>query len=249
MQNVDGAGTYARGNILKNIATAADMPAVLLENETLTEGFGEGTEDAKTVARYIDRIRIGMQPAYAWFDNIVQHRAWNEVFYQRIQTKYPEYGGIDYRDAFSQWRRQFTPVWPSLLTEPESERVKVEDCKLQGVIATLQTLLPIVDPESKALLIESALANISENRGMFTHEFQVDFETLREHLMEKEEQEQENLKNAALTGAAGADDGEEKEATGVAKKFGKFDSAMAVQGLRDAVARLPERKRPRLTAQ
>jgi hypothetical protein len=241
MQNVDGAGRYARGNILKNIATAADMPAVLLENETLTEGFGEGTEDAKTVARYVDKIRIGMQPVYAWFDNIVQHRAWNEVFYARMQEKYPEqYAGRDYRDAFTEWRRNFKAVWPSLLIEPESEAIKTEDVKLQAVIATLQTLLPQVDPESKALLIQSALANISENKQMFAHEFEIAPDALRDHLIEQEEHEKE-MQLAAAQNPGGAE-GEEKPANGVAAKFGKFDSAGGVGSLRAAVARLPAHK-------
>jgi hypothetical protein len=105
MQNVKEAGEYSRGNILKNIATAADMPAVMLENETLTEGFGEGTEDAKIIVRYLGTIRAQMDPTYAWFDNIVMRIAWNPVFYLRMQKKYPEqYGTREYEDVFGEWR-------------------------------------------------------------------------------------------------------------------------------------------------
>src|SRR6185437_1609743 len=62
MQNVDGAGTFARDNILKNAATAADMPAKLLQNETMIGGMAEGTEDAKNIAKYIDGVRIDLKP-------------------------------------------------------------------------------------------------------------------------------------------------------------------------------------------
>ena len=34
MQNIDGAYGMARQNILENIATSADMPAILLKQET-----------------------------------------------------------------------------------------------------------------------------------------------------------------------------------------------------------------------
>ena len=47
MQNVYAAGTYSRTNIIKDIASAAEMPAKLLDNETLVAGFGEGTEDCQ----------------------------------------------------------------------------------------------------------------------------------------------------------------------------------------------------------
>jgi hypothetical protein len=196
MQNVDGAGKYARGNILKNIATAADMPAVLLENETLTEGFGEGTEDAKTVARYIDLIRMRMQPLYAWFDNIVQYRVWNPEFYKRIQRLHPGvYGKRQYADVFSEWRRNFVAEWPSLLIEPESELVKVEQTKYEALIATAQTLAGELDPGNKARLWEWVADNLNENKRLFPHGLQLDFEELETFQQEKQELETEMQEN------------------------------------------------------
>ena len=65
MQNLDGAFGMARKDILENIAVSADMPAMLLNQETFAEGFADGTEDAKAVARYIDRVRVQMQPVPA----------------------------------------------------------------------------------------------------------------------------------------------------------------------------------------
>jgi Protein of unknown function (DUF1073) len=232
MQNVDGAGNYARTNTLKNIATAADMPAKLLENETMVSGFGEGTEDAKNNARYIDTIRQWLQPLYEWFDNIVQYRAWNPDFFKRMQVLYPDrYAGKDYQAVFSEWRQNFEAVWPSLLTEPPSEQVKTEEVKLEACIATVQTFAPMLDPENKVRLIETALANISENKQMFEHEFSLDYDALRTFLEDQVEQ----AKQMALAGQQGDEDDKS-----VATKFGRFDS---MEGLRRAVAKLPPSRR------
>lgn len=239
MQNVDGAGTFARKNILKNCATAGDMPAVLLENETLTEGFGEGTEDAKLIAGYIDGFRIELQPLYAWFDNIVQYRAWNPAFYQRIQRKYHEqYGAVAYEDAFSQWRQDFSAVWPSLLREPPSEKVKVEQTKLEAITAFAQTLLPAVDPDNKARVIQWAADNMSENKLMFPHELQLDYEGLREFQGEQQAQQEEQAKAALQAGMRQQDDTEKVGPE--AKKFGQFDSAG-----KSALAKFPGKRSPR----
>ena len=148
MTHVDTAGTYSRNNIIRNIETCADMPAKMLDQETMVSGFGEGTEDARRYAQYIGRIRIKMNPEYKWFDNIIQYRAWNPDWYKRvIQSKYAEeWGSVDFTVAFSQWREAFHAEWPSLLIEPESEQIKKEEAKLEAVIAILNSLLTQLDP-------------------------------------------------------------------------------------------------------
>lgn len=237
MQNVDGAGTYSRTNILKNIATSADMPAKLLENETMVAGFGEGVEDAKNIARYIERVRMWLQPAYAWFDNVVQYRAWNPDFYKRIQALYPDgYGAVSYEDAFSTWRAAFAAEWPSILIEPESEKAKVSSVKLEAVLAACQTFLPELDPESKTLLIQSALDNINEDKTMFAYSLEINAEALTAHLEEQKEQQQQMAEQAQ-------DPDQPEKVGGVAKKLGRFDSAggLALARLSAAVARLPVR--------
>ena len=179
LQNIDGAGTFARTNILKNIATSADMPAILLENETLVEGFGEGTEDAKVVARYVERYRTEMTPIYMFLDQIVQYRAWNPDFYKTLQAAFPEtYGGVDYKVAFYEWRNNFKAVWPSLLTEPDSEKIKVDDTRLKAVIALVEVLMPSMDPENKAVLIQWAADNFNELPLLFTTPLELDYEAL-----------------------------------------------------------------------
>ena len=55
----------------------AGMPAILINQETFAEGFGEGTEDARAIAQWVDGVRIELNPLYKWFDEIVMRRAWN----------------------------------------------------------------------------------------------------------------------------------------------------------------------------
>jgi len=183
LQNLDGAASMARKNILENIAVSADMPAKLLNSETFAEGFGEGTEDAKAVARYIDRERVSMLPMYQFCDRITQHRAWTPEFYRTIQARFPEmYGQVGYTQAFYDWTNSFQATWPSLLTEPDSEKIKVEDTKLKAIIAMVEVLLPELDPANKAAVIAWAQDNFNENKMLFSNPMQLDFDALRDYV-------------------------------------------------------------------
>jgi hypothetical protein len=189
MQNIDGAYTLARTNLLKNIATAADMPAKLLENETMVSGFGEGVEDAKNIARYIDRTRMGMQPAYAWMDKIIQYRAWNPDFYKTVQEQFPEeYGSMPYNQAFYTWVNSYEAEWPSLLIEPASEKIQVDDVKLKAVIMLMEVLLPTLDPQNQVNLVEWAADNFNQLKLMFGSPLELDMDTLAEFLAQQKQQ-------------------------------------------------------------
>jgi len=123
--------------VIKDIATrpiCCDSPG----ERDARHGICRRHEDAKTVVRYIEGLRMKMQPLYAWFDNIVMYRAWNPAFYARIQRQHKEYMNVSYEDAFSRWRENFTASWPSLLIEPRSETIQVEDVKLQAICASLR---------------------------------------------------------------------------------------------------------------
>jgi len=191
LQNLDGAYGMARTNILKNIATAADMPAKLLENETMVAGFGEGTEDAKNIARYIDGVRTKMGPLYAWFDRIVQHRAWNPEFYKTVQRDFPEYKDVSYEDAFYRWSQAFSAVWPNLLAEPDSEKSKIEDIKMKAAISAVEVLLPVVDVENKAILVEWLADNFNNLKLLFPTPLVLDPDTLRDGLDTSGEEQEE----------------------------------------------------------
>jgi hypothetical protein len=182
LQNLDGAYGVARKNIIENIATAAGTPSKLLLSETFAEGFGEGTEDAKHVAQFIDGIREWLQPLYLFFDKIVRYRAWNEEFYKTIQARFPEqYKGVSYKVAFLAWSNSFEAKWPSLLEEPDSEKAKVDDIRLKAVIALLEVLLPEMDPDNKAKLIEWACDNFNALKLLFDSPLNLDFEALKNY--------------------------------------------------------------------
>lgn len=191
LQNLDGAHTTARKHIIENIATAADMPAKLLLQETFAEGFGEGTEDAKHIARYIDRTREELQPAYAFMDEIVMYRAWNEEFYATVQEEFPDsYAGKSHQQAFYEWKNSFTAKWPNLLTEPDSEKAKTEDVKLKGVLQAIETLAPLVQraPQATAALIQWAGDTISDNKIMFPYPLDLPVEEIADAVAEDNEQ-------------------------------------------------------------
>ncbi len=242
LQNVNDAMTASRKNILENIAVSADMPAKLLNSETFAEGFGEGTEDAKAVARYIDRVRVAMQPLYDFFDQVCMYRAWNPEFYKTIQAEFSdEYGSMGYTQAFYQWTNSFAAQWPSLLTEPDSEKIKVDDVKLKAVIAMLEALLPNLDPENKTSAILWACDNFNELKLMFQSPLVLDAEALATYVppvmpgMEGEE-----------SGETVAEDGKPGKKDKAVSTSERADSTTfkmtrahaAVRAYEDAVARL-----------
>lgn len=235
LQNLEGPAGQARGHILKNIANAMDAPAIILENDTLTEGFGEGTEDAKVVATYVDGVRKWLKPVYDFLDPVEQRRAWNPDFFKRMQRLYPEeYGGRDYDEVFLDWSAAFSAIWPSLVEEPESEKVKVDDVKFKAILATVEVLGPQLDPENKATLFEWVADNLNENKLLFKHPLELDMDLLAA------------WDPSASTTTTENEDGEETVSTGVGKMSMKLDSAgpnrrRALAYYEDAVKRLPLR--------
>jgi Protein of unknown function (DUF1073) len=182
LKNVRDAAEFARNNILKNIATAAQMPAALLDQETFARGLAEGTEDAKNIARFIDGVRIEMAPIYRFFDNIVMHRAWNPAFYKSLQRKYPDiYGNVKYRTAFYKWKNAFKTKWPNLLEEPDSEKIKVDDIVSKAAIATFEVLAPALDPENKAVAAGWLADVMNERQFMFSAPLQLDLDLLKSY--------------------------------------------------------------------
>ena len=163
-QNLEGPAKFARDNALKNIAMGAGMPSKLLEQEEMIGGMAEGTEDAKQIAMYINRMRVEMQPSYDFMDAIVRRRAWNPGFYKTIQAEIPEYKKVPYETAFYQWENAFTATWPNLLQEPESELLKGEEIRFKSVVALVESLSPLLDPVNKASLVAWAADEINSRR-------------------------------------------------------------------------------------
>ena len=224
LQNIDGASKMARENILKNIAVADGMPAQILNDETYVEGFGEGTEDAKKIARYVDRIRLQMGELYKFFDNITMYRAWNPDWYKALQNDIKSWSDVPYEDAFIRFKNSFKATWPNFIVEPESEKVKVEDVKLRAVIAIVEIMGPALDPENRAALYAWACDCFSENKLMFPDPLILDF---GDEFMNFTEEASQKLFEPSPS-----------------KPFAAAD---AVAMLKEAVSKLPGKDRERVT--
>lgn len=233
LQNLDGPHAMARKHIIENIASAVPMPAKMLTDESFAEGFGEGTEDAKEVADYIDGERKAMQPLYDFMDRIVQYRAWNPEFYAVIQEDFEEYRGVPYETAFMQWCNSFDAQWPSLLKEPESEQIKVADVKLRALIAGFEALKEDLPPESRARAVVWVADNFSEMKELFGSPLMLDEGDIEEFLDTKQEREQESHESEMDSNDSPVDNN--------FKLKGRSDSAVAA--LSSAVSRLPVRAR------
>ncbi len=169
-QNLEGPATMARNNALKAIAMAASMPAKMLEQEELVEGLAEGTEDAKQIARFIDRLRIEMNPEYEFFDRITQRLAWTPDFYKIMQKLYPQDYPADmpFETAFNGWMNAFQAKWPNLLAEPESKEFEVEKIRFESAVAVVEVAAPLIrDSENRAALLAWLADEVNSRRKLF----------------------------------------------------------------------------------
>ena len=205
LENLEPAARFARENCLKNIASAAGMPASIIAQETLTEGFGEGSEDAKKEASYLNDVRDELEPVYAFMDRLVQRIAWTEEFYRSLWTDYPEYAEIPFTTALHDWTRAFTATWPNVLMEPESEKAKSADVQFKSVLGLLEAMGPELDPENKAKLFGWACENVNEREELFASKLDLDVDALQAYLEEN--------KAAAEEAMAAGNTGGEKEPT------------------------------------
>ncbi|MDU1184816.1 MAG: DUF1073 domain-containing protein [Citrobacter sp.] len=180
LSNLEKPLDSARKHILENIAAAADMPAIILNSETFAQGFGEGTEDARAVAVYIDNVRDWMDQLYAFFIRVCQYRAWSIEFFQSLRADLPELKNT-YSVYFASWINNFEYRWPSSLKEPESEKVKVDETRFKAIVSMLEVVLPqlTADKENRATLIEWACENANANENLFPQRLNLDYESLK----------------------------------------------------------------------
>ena len=179
LQNLDSTLDTARNHIIADIASACDMPAIIMNSETFTKGFGEGTEDAKAVAVYIDDVRRWLEALYQFFIRIVQYRAWDAVFFENLKREIPEIEG-NWASNFADWQRTFDYVWPSSLKEPESEKVKVDETRAKTVVSVGELMLAqfSADPENRANVLLWMAENVNMNERMFGSRLELDGEAL-----------------------------------------------------------------------
>lgn len=202
LTNIGDTLSIARKHILENIAAGDDMPAIMLNSETFADGFGEGTEDAKKVAAYVEGKRRWIQELYTFMDMVTQYRAWNPDFYKIIQAKYPEYKKMPYEQAFFQWTNSFKATWPSLIQEPDSEKVRVAEIKLKSTIATVQVILPEVDPDNFVKMLTWFEDQLNNTKMLFTTPLSLDYDILLKYRTEMKDKQEEN-DDVALEAAKG----------------------------------------------
>lgn len=189
LQNIDGAMNAARKNILENIASADKMPAKLLLAETFATGFGEGSEDAKMIAAYLDNFREKHATLYEWLDHVVRKTAWTPEFYATIQAQYPaQYDNVPYAVAIKSWCDNFSYEWESLIKEPESEAVKVEETKFKACNDLMAAVFDKLDPKNQVAFLRFAEANLNESQKLFPNKLELDFDSYEQHQQEQQAQ-------------------------------------------------------------
>lgn len=181
LMNVDASLAASRQNIIDDIAAGAPMPSLLISAKSFAQARGDGTEDAKSVAQFIDGIRRWMRPLYDYFDTICMYRAWTPEFYETIQNDYPEYENVPYETAFADWRNSFFASWPSFLKEPESEQIEVEKVTFEAALGLFRELSGQVDPENRARLAEWLQDNMNSKRKLFSAPLDLDLEALAQY--------------------------------------------------------------------
>ena len=193
--NLEAPYKLVRENILKNIASATGMPASIIAQETLTEGFGEGTEDFKKEVQFLNYIRKDMEPAYAFMDRIVMHKAWTLEFFETLKADYPELRTMDFETWFFNSQQAFTAEWPNLNEEPDSEKSEMEDVQMKSAIALAEVMLPELDPANKAKVIVWLSENCNEREALFASKLVLDEDELQTYLEENKEKQEEAMMN------------------------------------------------------
>lgn len=181
-QNLEGPLTAVRRNIIEDIAAGAGMPAKLLLEDTFATGFGEGTEDSKAIAQYLDGVRTWLKPAYSFLDNLTIHRAWNEEFYAAMQDKYPEqYGEVPYNVAFQNWKNSFKAIWPNLLEQTDEEKADSEKVTLEALVSVFSVLTPELPQDQKARLIDWLANNLNTRTHLFSDPLELDIAAIADY--------------------------------------------------------------------
>ncbi|MHB8565108.1 MAG: anti-CBASS protein Acb1 family protein, partial [Acidiferrobacteraceae bacterium] len=191
MQNVDKAAEFVRTNILKNIASAAGMPASIILQEAMVSGLADGTEDANKEIAYLDHLREEMDPAYAFLDAICRRKAWTPAFYETLRSDYSDFGEGGFESALHDWIRSYKASWPNLKIEPDSEKVKTEDVQMKAVIALAEVLLPDADPATKAKIFTWVAENVNGREHLFAGMLDIDEDEILTYFEENQQRSEE----------------------------------------------------------
>ena len=179
MQNLDGAAKFARDSNLDDISSACDLHPWFLSNDSLAQGFGEGTEDANAIAANVERVRNEMTPIYKFFDPIVMRKALTQEFFETVKAEQPDrYDGMSYEEAYYKWANSFTATWPNVIQESNEKKAKAAKAVVDGVKAVAEVLLPICDPENKARVTTWVADTINSQQDFFPVPLVIDQDAL-----------------------------------------------------------------------
>lgn len=180
----------ARDNIIANIAAGSDVPAILLKEESFTHGFGEGTEDAKAIAHYIDLIRQELYPVVKYIENLVFYLSWTRDFYEIMKSNYPSSFPDDYLTTFYKWKDSFDSRWQPLIeTSPEKQQ-ESDARKIERAAQVVQVMAAGSDPVNRAAEI-AWLAEVASNTDSYKDTpLYLDLDLLEQYNPSQEEMEQ-----------------------------------------------------------
>lgn len=191
LTNTGPALEIALKQIRETIACGSGTPSILVNEETFTQGFGEGTEDAKNVASFIEAQRRWLEPVLAFTDRIAQARAWTPEFYSLIQSRYPEYKDRPYDATVAQWRQQFKAEWPAYLKESETEKSARIREQLKSLNETFALLWDKLDPDNKMRALEWIQDCVNSMPDIVPSQLMLDPMALQEWLEEQADKAEE----------------------------------------------------------
>ena len=167
LQNIDGALNAARSNIISDIASGSDVPAILIKEEAFSQGWGEGSEDSKAISQYIDGVRQDIEPVMDFFETLVRYIAWNEDFFNSMKNDFPEIFTEDYEKTFFMWEREFSAKWQELVEESPDKRRESDSKVIEQATALYTALTSNIDPENRATVADwlSSVVNATQTYG------------------------------------------------------------------------------------
>lgn len=189
LQNIDGALNAARDNIISDIATGSDVPAILIKEEAFSKGWSEGSEDSKAISQYIDGIRQQIEPVMDYFERLVQYIAWNEDFFNALKNDFPEIITDDYHTTFHMWRREFSATWQELVEESPDKRRESDSKVIQQATALYTALTETIDPENRAQVAEWLTSIVSATQTYGEVPLIIDINSLSKYIPPVQEQQ------------------------------------------------------------
>ena len=189
-----------RRNILENIALSLDMPTQFLTSDRLSQGFGEGKEDSRILAGFIESIRQEMAPIYKFMDSIIQRVAWNPDFFLAIQSKEKDQlGGLSYDEFFFRCQRDFKALWPDALEPDRKEKAEYQTAQYECLQKVYETLDPICSGDNRVNLSVWFVDNANSLKELIPNELNLDFDEVKREAAKRDaekDQEQKQLKKS-----------------------------------------------------